>query len=137
MQGRRGQRDAGLRWQWQLCVGLLHSARANNTYAGVSYNKVSVRTVIWVPNHEVPIVGSIEANPDVTLSMSVNNTYAIAGRGGQLDRGVVHLRVGSEVGKHPMYDFEIIYIYYIYIEPTLNVYCSCATLPHGWTHRVC
>jgi hypothetical protein len=30
-----------------------------------------------------------------------------------------------------------LYIYYIYIEPTLNVYCSCTTLPPGWTHRVC
>ncbi|XP_062207090.1 receptor-like serine/threonine-protein kinase SD1-8 [Phragmites australis] len=61
-----------------FALGFFTPPGANSTYVGVWYNKVSVRTVVWVANREAPIAGAIADNPGVTLSVSANGTLAIA-----------------------------------------------------------
>ncbi|KAI5007394.1 hypothetical protein ZWY2020_050839 [Hordeum vulgare] len=53
-------------------------AGRNNTYVGVWYGKVSVRTVVWVANREHPIPGDVASNHGATLSVSATGTLAIA-----------------------------------------------------------
>lgn len=59
-------------------LGFFTPPDANNTYVGVWYNKVSVRTVVWVANREDPIPGDVADNPGATLSVSPTGTLSIA-----------------------------------------------------------
>lgn len=59
-------------------LGFFTPPGANNTYVGVWYNKVSVRTVVWVANREDPIPGDVADNPGATLSVSPTGTLSIA-----------------------------------------------------------
>ncbi|KAK3165651.1 hypothetical protein QOZ80_1AG0036010 [Eleusine coracana subsp. coracana] len=61
-----------------FALGFFTPPGANSTYVGVWYNKVSVRTVVWVANRESPIAGAVDANPDATLSVSDTGTLAVA-----------------------------------------------------------
>ncbi|XP_062223364.1 S-locus-specific glycoprotein S6-like isoform X2 [Phragmites australis] len=61
-----------------FALGFFTPQGANSTYVGVWYNKVSVRTVVWVANREAPIAGAVEDNPGATLSVSASGTLAIA-----------------------------------------------------------
>ncbi|XP_052163852.1 receptor-like serine/threonine-protein kinase SD1-8 isoform X1 [Oryza glaberrima] len=58
-------------------LGFFTPPGANSTYVGVWYNKVSVRTVVWVANREDPLPGDVADNPDATLSVSPTGTLAI------------------------------------------------------------
>uniref|UniRef100_A0A0A9DM30 Receptor-like serine/threonine-protein kinase n=1 Tax=Arundo donax TaxID=35708 RepID=A0A0A9DM30_ARUDO len=60
-----------------FALGFFTPPGANSTYLGVWYNKVSVRTVVWVANREAPIAGAVEDNPGATLSVSATGTLAI------------------------------------------------------------
>ncbi|XP_040377653.1 G-type lectin S-receptor-like serine/threonine-protein kinase At4g27290 [Oryza brachyantha] len=59
-------------------LGFFTPPGANNTYVGVWYNKVSVRTVVWVANREDPLPGDVADNPGATLSVSPSGTLVIA-----------------------------------------------------------
>ncbi|KAL6614363.1 hypothetical protein ACP70R_036633 [Stipagrostis hirtigluma subsp. patula] len=61
-----------------FALGFFTPPGANTTYVGVWYNKVSVRTVVWVANRESPIAGAVAENPGATLSVSANGTLGIA-----------------------------------------------------------
>ncbi|TVU34866.1 hypothetical protein EJB05_16721, partial [Eragrostis curvula] len=61
-----------------FALGFFTPPGANATYVGVWYNKVSVRTVVWVANRESPIAGAVEHNPGATLSVSAGGALAIA-----------------------------------------------------------
>ncbi|OEL29189.1 Receptor-like serine/threonine-protein kinase SD1-8 [Dichanthelium oligosanthes] len=61
-----------------FAMGFFTPPGANSTYLGVWYNKVSLRTVVWVANREAPIAGAVEDNPGATLSVSAGGTLAIA-----------------------------------------------------------
>ncbi|XP_051226238.1 receptor-like serine/threonine-protein kinase SD1-8 [Lolium perenne] len=62
----------------KFVLGFFTPPGANNTYLGVWYSEVSVRTVVWVANREHPIPGDAAANPGSTLSVSATGTLAIA-----------------------------------------------------------
>ncbi|KAG2601245.1 hypothetical protein PVAP13_5KG576300 [Panicum virgatum] len=61
-----------------FAMGFFTPPGANSTYLGVWYNKVSLRTVVWVANREAPIAGAVGDNPGATLSVSAGGTLAIA-----------------------------------------------------------
>ncbi|CAL4973676.1 unnamed protein product [Urochloa decumbens] len=61
-----------------FALGFFTPPGSNNTYLGVWYNKVSLRTVVWVANRESPIAGAVEDNPGATLSVSAAGTLAVA-----------------------------------------------------------
>ncbi|CAO2166643.1 unnamed protein product [Urochloa humidicola] len=61
-----------------FAMGFFTPSGSNNTYLGVWYNKVSLRTVVWVANRESPISGAVEDNPGATLSVSAAGTLAVA-----------------------------------------------------------
>jgi hypothetical protein len=61
-----------------FALGFFTPPGANSTYLGVWYNKVSLRTVVWVANREAPIAGAVGDNPGATLSVSAGGTLAIA-----------------------------------------------------------
>ncbi|KAK8453823.1 hypothetical protein SEVIR_5G346900v4 [Setaria viridis] len=61
-----------------FAMGFFTPPGANSTYLGVWYNKVSLRTVVWVANREAPIAGTVEDNPGATLSVSAGGTLAVA-----------------------------------------------------------
>ncbi|KAJ1285736.1 hypothetical protein BS78_03G299800 [Paspalum vaginatum] len=65
-----------------FALGFFTPPGANSTYLGVWYNKVSLRTVVWVANREAPIAGAVEDNPGATLSVSAGGTLAIASGNG-------------------------------------------------------
>jgi hypothetical protein len=65
-----------------FAMGFFTPPGANSTYLGVWYNKVSLRTVVWVANREAPIAGAVEDNPGATLSVSAGGTLAIAAGNG-------------------------------------------------------
>ncbi|WVZ68567.1 hypothetical protein U9M48_017495 [Paspalum notatum var. saurae] len=65
-----------------FALGFFTPPGANATYLGVWYNKVSLRTVVWVANREAPISGAVEDNPGATLSVSAGGTLAIAAGNG-------------------------------------------------------
>nr|CAB3474486.1 unnamed protein product [Digitaria exilis] len=66
-----------------FAMGFFTPPGANATYLGVWYNKVSLRTVVWVANRESPIAGAVEDNPGATLSVSaVSGELAIAAGNG-------------------------------------------------------
>uniref|UniRef100_A0A0D9V6K0 Receptor-like serine/threonine-protein kinase n=1 Tax=Leersia perrieri TaxID=77586 RepID=A0A0D9V6K0_9ORYZ len=59
-------------------LGFFTPPGANNTYVGVWYNKVWVRTVVWIANREHPLPGDVAENAGATLSVSSTGTLAIA-----------------------------------------------------------
>jgi hypothetical protein len=61
-----------------FALGFFTPPGANSTYLAVWYNKVSLRTVVWVANREAPIAGAVGDNPGATLSVSAGGTLAIA-----------------------------------------------------------
>jgi hypothetical protein len=65
-----------------FALGFFTPPGANSTYLGVWYNKVSLRTVVWVANREAPIAGTVEDNPGATLSVSAGGTLAVAAGNG-------------------------------------------------------
>uniref|UniRef100_A0A804NCD7 Receptor-like serine/threonine-protein kinase n=1 Tax=Zea mays TaxID=4577 RepID=A0A804NCD7_MAIZE len=65
-----------------FALGFFTPPGANSTYLGVWYNKVSLRTVVWVANREAPIAGAVGDNPGATLSVSGGGTLAIAAGNG-------------------------------------------------------
>ncbi|XP_044350421.1 receptor-like serine/threonine-protein kinase SD1-8 isoform X3 [Triticum aestivum] len=62
----------------KFVLGFFTPPGANNTYVGVWYGKVSIRTVVWVANREHPIPGGVADNHGATLSVSATGTLAIA-----------------------------------------------------------
>jgi hypothetical protein len=59
-------------------LGFFTPPGSNNTYVGVWYARVSVRTVVWVANRADPVPGAVEANAAATLSVSADGTLAVA-----------------------------------------------------------
>ncbi|KAG8078164.1 hypothetical protein GUJ93_ZPchr0007g5984 [Zizania palustris] len=59
-------------------LGFFTPPGANNTFVGVWYNKVSVRTVVWIANRENPLPGDVADNAGATLSVSRTGTLAIS-----------------------------------------------------------
>ncbi|KAK1698037.1 hypothetical protein QYE76_014734 [Lolium multiflorum] len=59
-------------------LGFFTPPGSNNTYVGVWYARVSVRTVVWVANRADPVPGAVEDNAGATLSVSADGTLAVA-----------------------------------------------------------
>jgi predicted permease len=59
-------------------LGFFTPPGSNNTYVGVWYARVSVRTVVWVANRADPVPGPVEDNAGATLSVSADGTLAVA-----------------------------------------------------------
>ncbi|KAM0823389.1 hypothetical protein ACQ4PT_070901 [Festuca glaucescens] len=59
-------------------LGFFTPPGSNNTYVGVWYARVSVRTVVWVANRADPVPGPVEDNAGATLSVSSDGTLAVA-----------------------------------------------------------
>ncbi|KAM0839172.1 hypothetical protein ACQ4PT_060491 [Festuca glaucescens] len=59
-------------------LGFFTPPSSNNTYVGVWYARVSVRTVVWVANRADPVPGPVEDNAAATLSVSADGTLSVA-----------------------------------------------------------
>ncbi|WVZ99117.1 hypothetical protein U9M48_044464 [Paspalum notatum var. saurae] len=54
-------------------LGFFSPPGSNNTYVGVWYAKVPVRTVVWVANRADPVRGAVGRNAGATLSVSATS----------------------------------------------------------------
>ncbi|XP_062180044.1 receptor-like serine/threonine-protein kinase SD1-8 [Phragmites australis] len=61
-----------------FALGFFTPPGSNNTYVGVWYAKVSLRTVVWVANRADPVRGIVGDNGGATLSVSHDCTLAVA-----------------------------------------------------------
>ncbi|XP_048544265.1 receptor-like serine/threonine-protein kinase SD1-8 isoform X1 [Triticum urartu] len=59
-------------------LGFFTPPGSNNTYIGLWYAKVPVRTVVWVANRADPVPGPVERNARATLSVSADGTLSVA-----------------------------------------------------------
>ncbi|KQK05544.1 receptor-like serine/threonine-protein kinase SD1-8 [Brachypodium distachyon] len=61
-----------------FALGFFTPPGSNNTYLGVWYARVSVRTVVWVANRAAPIRGPLDHNARAALSVSADCTLAVS-----------------------------------------------------------
>ncbi|RCV17059.1 hypothetical protein SETIT_3G188800v2 [Setaria italica] len=65
-----------------FALGFFSPPGSNNTYVGVWYAKLPVRTVVWVANRADPVPGAVSHNADATLSVSAGCALAVADANG-------------------------------------------------------
>ncbi|KAL6620484.1 hypothetical protein ACP70R_035623 [Stipagrostis hirtigluma subsp. patula] len=61
-----------------FALGFFTPPGSNNTYVGVWYARIPLRTVVWVANRAAPVPGAVESNAGATLSVSRDCTLAVA-----------------------------------------------------------
>ncbi|CAN6341494.1 unnamed protein product [Urochloa humidicola] len=65
-----------------FALGFFSPPGSNNTYVGIWYAKLPVRTVVWVANRAAPLPGAAFRNAAATLSVTAGCALAVASANG-------------------------------------------------------